>query len=270
MKKIRIWNTRPIRTRWAGAGGVLGPHRSTAPVADAPTERRGLDGRIGSALRVAATGGGGADDARSGDTRRDGDRRDGRAAEAGRRGRRRRDDRRRGAETRAGAARRPGRRDAGRAGLGRHPYPLRRAGALGPGDDPVVVARGDDGGVRQLRRRLRAGAPRQRDLPDKPDGGGGGHSRGGARRGPRIPLGVVPRISRRARRDGADDGRGRAGPARAAALLRHGRPGRGPRRAPGRGRDRAHGRAAGGGAAAPARSASPLRERRSTGRRTGG
>ena len=60
----------------------------------------------------------------------------------------------------AGPARREhrGRRAAGHAGLGRCAHPLRRPGDLGPGAGAVVLARRHDDPVRQLRRRLRAGA----------------------------------------------------------------------------------------------------------------
>ncbi len=44
-------------------------------------------------------------------------------------------------------------------GLRRHPHPLRRPGDLGRAAGAVELARRDDGGDGQLRRRLRAGAP---------------------------------------------------------------------------------------------------------------
>ena len=48
-------------------------------------------------------------------------------------------------------------------GLRRHPLPLRRPGVVGRAHDPVVVARRHDRRGRQLRRRLRAGAPDDHD-----------------------------------------------------------------------------------------------------------
>ena len=59
---------------------------------------------------------------------------------------------------RAGAAGDRRRRAAGHAGLGRCPYALRRPGDLGPGAGALLLARRHDHPVRQLRRRLRAGA----------------------------------------------------------------------------------------------------------------
>ena len=44
-------------------------------------------------------------------------------------------------------------------GLRRHPRALRRPGVVGRAHDPVVVARRHHRGGRQLRRRVRAGAP---------------------------------------------------------------------------------------------------------------
>ena len=67
------------------------------------------------------------------------------------------------------------RRQAGDAGLGRCPHPLRRPGDMGQGAGAIILARRHHDPVRQLRRRLRPGAPRASRVADRPDGGGGGN-----------------------------------------------------------------------------------------------
>ena len=57
------------------------------------------------------------------------------------------------------------RRPAGHPGLRRHPHALRRAGDVGRAHDAVELARRDDGGHGQLRRRLRTGAARCAPAP---------------------------------------------------------------------------------------------------------
>ena len=83
--------------------------------------------------------------------------------------------------------------------------------------------------VRQLRCRLRAGAPRQRAVPHQPHGRRRGHPRHRAGAGHRLPLGELPRVPRRARRHAAQHGHRHPDAARRAALLRDGRARRGPR-----------------------------------------
>ena len=114
-------------------------------------------------------------------------------------------------------------RPLGHARLGRCAHPLRRTGHLGPGAGPVLLARRDDDPVRQLRRRLRAGAPRAPRRPDRPDGGDRGHSRHRARRRPAMGLGELSRIPRRARPHAAHDRYRGADPASPAAGVRDGR-----------------------------------------------
>ena len=65
-------------------------------------------------------------------------------------------------------------------GLRRHPRALRRSGVVGRAHDPVVVARRHHGGGRQLRRRLRAGAPVRPRPPHRADGGRRRHPGRGA------------------------------------------------------------------------------------------
>ncbi len=131
------------------------------------------------------------------------------------------------------------RRAPGDARLGRHPQPLRRSGALGPAARDVGRARRHHRGHGQLRRRLRAGAARDRGVDD--------HAHGRA-----------SRTSRRPCSSKASAGSGESFPeyldaldaaphaidvaaqvphARA-ARLRHGRARHRPRRGPDRGRDR--------------------------------
>ena len=65
----------------------------------------------------------------------------------------------------------------------------------------VELARRDDGRDGQLRRRLRAGAPRRRGLPDRADGGRRGHPRHRAARGHRLGVGdASPSTSTRSTR----------------------------------------------------------------------
>ncbi len=80
-------------------------------------------------------------------------------------------------------------RAAGHAGLGRCAYALRRAGDLGPGAGAVLLAWRDDDPVRQLRRRVRAGAPGAPRRADRSDGGDRGHPRHGAGRGAELGVG---------------------------------------------------------------------------------
>ena len=98
-----------------------------------------------------------------------------------------------------GSRRRPARdrcaRTAGHARLRRHPYALRRPGHLGSVHHALVLARRHHRRVRQLRRRLCAGAQRCRALPDQPHGRCRGHSRHGAGRGRQVRLGILPAIS---------------------------------------------------------------------------
>ena len=119
----------------------------------------------------------------------------------GRRGDRRRQDHPR--RTRCGPGPRGARRrgGAGDPRFRRCPYPLRRPGHLGPGDDAVVVARGDHHGLRQLRGRVRPGPARRARVAHPANGGGRGYSRRGAGRRDRLAVGDVPRVPRRARAD---------------------------------------------------------------------
>ena len=75
-----------------------------------------------------------------------------------------------------------------RAGIRRHPHPLRRPGQLGQPAGAVERSRRDHRRRRQLRRRLRPGAAGQRGLADRADGGCRGHSR--APRSPRASRGA--------------------------------------------------------------------------------
>ena len=108
-------------------------------------------------------------------------------------------------------------------GLRRHPHPLRRAGDLGFRPDADGVARGDDPRHGQLRRRLRAGRPRQAGLPDRPDGRRRRHPGHGAPRGHRLAVGDLPAVSRRAREAALCDGHRDPGAPRRRARLRDGR-----------------------------------------------
>ncbi len=67
------------------------------------------------------------------------------------------------------------------AGLGRHPYALRRPGDVGPVARAVVRPRRHHRRRRQLRRRLRASTARRREVAHRPDGGRRGHPRHRAR-----------------------------------------------------------------------------------------
>ena len=147
-------------------------------------------------------------------------------------------------------------------------HALRRPGHLGSLPHALVLPRRDHRHLRQLRRGLRPGAAGRLALPDQPDGGRRGHPRHRAGRGRQVQLGILPRLSGRARQGAQDHGHRRAGAARCAALLRDGRARGRPQRPADRRRDRAHGRSAGAGAARPARSASRLRARSSTRPRT--
>ena len=99
--------------------------------------------------------------------------------------------------------RRRGRRDDRRHGqdrrprLRRHPHPLRRPGQLGQPARAVAAARRDDGGRRQLRRGLRAGAAGPRGVADRADGGCRGHPGHRADRGHHVGLGELPGVPRR-------------------------------------------------------------------------
>ena len=115
------------------------------------------------------------------------------------------------------------RRHAGHARLGRCAHALRRPGDMGQGTGAVVVARRHHDPVRQLRRRLRAGAARASCLADRPDGGGRGNSRHHAVRRTEVGLGELPAVSRCAGTDAARDRCGGAGAAPSAARLRDGR-----------------------------------------------
>ena len=82
----------------------------------------------------------------------------------------------------------------GRAGLHRHPHPLRRPGVLGPGAAAVVVAGRHHGGRRQLRLHHRADPPRapRRDRAHARERRG--HGRRVAHRGDRVGLPDLPRV----------------------------------------------------------------------------
>ena len=124
---------------------------------------------------------------------------------------------------RAGEARHRGRRQAGHARLGRRAHALRWPGDLGQGTRAVIMAWRHHHPVRQLRCRLRAGAPRTPRLADRPDGSGGGNPWHYAVGRIEVGLGELPAIPRRARPHAALDRRGGAGAAPSAARLRHGR-----------------------------------------------
>ena len=156
---------------------------------------------------------------------RAGGRRPGRRAPAGRRGGGRRGDHRRGPGARPGRRGDRRRRPARHPGLRRHPHALRRAGDLGRAHDAVELARRHDGGHGQLRRRLRTGAARCAPAPDLAHGRRRGHSGCRARRGDRLVLGELRRVSRRRRAAPARHRPVRAAPPRRAAPLRHGRAG---------------------------------------------
>ncbi len=126
---------------------------------------------------------------------------------------------------RAGRPRARRRRARRRPGLGRHPHALRRPGHLGPRAHPVELARRHHRRHGQLRRRLRARAPRAARLPHRAHGGRGGHPRHRAARGHRLGVGELPRVPRRARRHAPGDRRGRPGAPRRAPRLRDGRAG---------------------------------------------
>ena len=120
----------------------------------------------------------------------------------------------------------------GHAGLRRHPRPLRRSGHVVEPTHAVVLARRHDAGRRQLRRRVRSGAPRRPRPAHRAHGRRRGHPR---RRPPRrAQLGVaeLPRVPRRARRPPVRRRPRRPRPARRAAAARHGRPGCRPRSRP--------------------------------------
>ena len=187
------------------------------------------------------------------------------------RGRRR--DRRAAASPRSAATSGAGARDARRARqardarLRRHPHPLRRPGHLGPAAHAVVLARRHDGRDGQLRRRLRAGAPGRRAVPDRPDGGRRGHPGHRARRGHALGLGELPRVPRRARADPARARHRHAGAARRGARLRDGRARREERAGDAATTSRAWPRSCAR-ASRPARSASRRRARSCTARST--
>ena len=166
--------------------------------------------------------------ARPGDPGRPRGRRAGRRARGGGRRRRRRHHHRRrggaGPGTRGDRRRRPARH----ARVRRHPHPLRRPGHVGLPHDPLELARRDDGRDGQLRRRLRAGAPRRARPADLAHGGRRGHPRRGARRGHRLDVGELRRIPRRRRAAPPRHRPVRAAPPRRAAPLRHGGAGRPP------------------------------------------
>ena len=87
-------------------------------------------------------------------------------------------------------------RQARHAGLRRRAHALRRAGDLERSALALVLERGHDRPVRQLRRRLRA-VPRRPARPaDQPDGGRGGHSRSRAERRPAVELAQLPGFPR--------------------------------------------------------------------------
>ena len=148
------------------------------------------------------------------------------------------------------------RRPAGHPRLGRCPHPLRRPGNLGPGAGAILLAWRHHHPLRQLRRRLRAGAPQRPRGTDRPDGGGGGDPRHRPGRGAEVELGELPRISRRAGRHAAHDRHRRAGAAPPVARLCDGRARHQPRGGD-RGGHRRDAPADGGGRCAPAPSASP-------------
>ena len=107
-------------------------------------------------------------------------------------------------------------------GARRHPRALRRPGHLGQPSHPVVLARRHHRGGRQLRGRLRPGAPGRPRPPHPADGGGGGHPGRGAARGPAVDVAVVPRVPRRARRSSLRRRPRHARTPRRAAAQRHG------------------------------------------------
>ncbi len=115
--------------------------------------------------------------------------------------------------------------------LRRHPHPPRRPARVGPDRELVVLARrhGDRGG--QLRRDLRAGAPRAPRLPRGDDGVGRGHPPGEHPRRAPVGLGGLPRLPRLAGPHPQGSARRGHGRALGRPLLRDGRPG------PRRGRD---------------------------------
>ena len=124
---------------------------------------------------------------------------------------------------RARQARDQGRGPSGHARLGRCPYPLRRPGHLGPGARALLLARRHHHPLRQLRRRLRPGAPHAPRRADRPDGVDRGDPRHRARRGPEVELGELPGLPGCAGRDEAHHRHRRADPAPPAARLRDGR-----------------------------------------------
>src|SRR5438552_4781977 len=89
------------------------------------------------------------------------------------------------------------RRAAGHPRLGRCPHPLRRSGDLGPGAGSLLLAWRHAEPVRQLRRRLRAGAPGAPHRADRSDGSGRGHPRHGVDRRAELGMGELPGLSRR-------------------------------------------------------------------------
>ena len=81
----------------------------------------------------------------------------------------------------------------------------------------------------QLRRRLRPVPPRRPRPADRADGGRRGHPRRGAARGPRLAVGELPRVPRRARPPPPRHRRRRPAAPRRAAPVRDGRARRRPR-----------------------------------------
>ena len=168
-------------------------------------------------------------------SRRDHSRRHRRARLHRRRRDRRRDDRRGRRQGRAGEAGHRRQRSPGHAGLGRCPHSLRRPGDLGPGTGPLLLARRDDDSIRQLRRRICAGAQGAPQRADRSDGSGRRHPRHGARRGAELGVGKLPGLSRRSGAAAAHDRCRGTDPAPSATRLHHGRArhqprGRDPRR----------------------------------------
>ncbi len=134
---------------------------------------------------------------------------------------------------------------------------------------PVVVARRHHRRDGQLRRRLRAGAPRRPRPADRADGGRRGHPRRGAARGPRLVVAELRRIPRRARPPPPRHRPRRPGAARRAAAVRHGRARRRYTERPDADEIAAMGRLAVEGDARPGRSASPPRAPATTAPATG-
>ena len=94
-----------------------------------------------------------------------------------------------GARRRDGRARDRRRRAARHPWLGRHPHPLRRAGHLGPGDDPVVAGTASPRWSWATAASASLRSARARRLPHRADGRRRGHPRHGPARGHRVATG---------------------------------------------------------------------------------